>query len=135
MADRGRRPVARENDEGAEYDDGRAGKTNGGFGSGRVVLGDAWAFTSGESCEDVESMRGGTKLCAASCPRPSVGVSTIMSGPIAVAIIPSRSAAPEAMDNSASNGEHGLSEDKSSNGALLAVRRSWANAMSLNALV
>jgi len=40
MADFGRRPVARENDEGAEYDGGRAGKINGGFGSGSVVRGE-----------------------------------------------------------------------------------------------
>jgi hypothetical protein len=40
MADRGLRPVAREKDEGAEEDDGRAGKTKGGFGGGSVVLGE-----------------------------------------------------------------------------------------------
>lgn len=76
-ADLGRRPVARENDEGAEYDDGRAGKTNGGFGSGSVVLGETWGLASDSSCEGV-----------ASWSRLPEGVSTIMSGPIVVAIIP-----------------------------------------------
>ena len=44
IADRGLLPVALENDEGAEEDDGRAGKTNGGFGGGR---GDACGFERG----------------------------------------------------------------------------------------
>jgi hypothetical protein len=42
MADRGRLPVAREKEEGAEEDEGRAGKTNGGFGGGGFDRGDAW---------------------------------------------------------------------------------------------
>ena len=41
IADRGRLPVARENDEGAEEEDGLAGNTKGGFGGGRVDRGDA----------------------------------------------------------------------------------------------
>lgn len=76
-ADLGLRPVALENDEGAEYEDGRAGKTNGGFGSGGAVLGDTWGFTSDDSCEG-----------DASWPKPPEGVSPIMSGPIVAAIIP-----------------------------------------------
>lgn len=39
-ADRGRRPVARENDDGAEDEEGRAGNTNGGFGGGTADRGD-----------------------------------------------------------------------------------------------
>ena len=41
MAERGRLPVALENEEGAEEDEGRAGKTNGGFGGGGCDRGDA----------------------------------------------------------------------------------------------
>jgi hypothetical protein len=44
MADRGRRPVALENEDRAEEDDGRAGKTNGGFGGG------GWGCDRGEAC-------------------------------------------------------------------------------------
>lgn len=42
MADNGRRPVALEKDEGAEADEGLAGKTKGGFGRGGIVRGDRW---------------------------------------------------------------------------------------------
>lgn len=41
IADRGLLPVARESEEGAEEDDGRAGNTNGGFGGGGFDRGDA----------------------------------------------------------------------------------------------
>lgn len=41
IADRGLLPVARENEEGADEEDGRAGKTNGGFGGGAVPFGEA----------------------------------------------------------------------------------------------
>jgi hypothetical protein len=40
IADRGRLPVALETEDGAEEDDGRAGKTNGGFGGGGYDRGD-----------------------------------------------------------------------------------------------
>lgn len=47
IADRGLLPVALENDEGAEEDDGRAGKTNGGFGGGGFGRGDDCGLEKG----------------------------------------------------------------------------------------
>lgn len=101
MADRGRLPVARENDDGAEYDDGRAGKTNGGFGRGSADFGDISGLAGPESCEDMPSRVGiAAKRPTNPLSRPSVvGASAIMSGPAAAAIFPSRSAAPEEMGN------------------------------------
>jgi hypothetical protein len=54
IADRGLLPVALENDEGAEEDDGRAGKTNGGFGGGGFGRGDVSRFEKG-ACSDAIS--------------------------------------------------------------------------------
>lgn len=46
-ADCGRRPVALETDDGAEDDDGRIGKTNGGFGGGGFGRGDGCGVETG----------------------------------------------------------------------------------------
>jgi len=53
MADRGRLPVARETEDGAEAEDGRAGNTNGGFGGGTLDLGDASGLAREVDCEDI----------------------------------------------------------------------------------
>lgn len=45
IAECGRLPVALEKEDGAEEEDGRAGKTNGGFGGGGCDRGDACTFT------------------------------------------------------------------------------------------
>jgi len=104
-ADRGRRPVARENDEGAEEDDGREGKTKGGFGGGRAEFGDVCGLAMDESGEDILPSVEPSKQRAVSPSKPSkIEVPTITSGPIVAAIFQSRSAAPEAMDNSNTNG-------------------------------
>jgi hypothetical protein len=100
-ADRGRRPVAREKDEGADEEDGRAGKTKGGFGGGGGGFGNVWGVATGASGEDAPASVGATKQRAVSLLKVSP---TIISGPIVAAIFPSRSAAPEAMDNSNTNG-------------------------------
>ena len=105
IADRGRRPVAREKDEGADEDDGRAGKTKGGFGGGGGGFGDVCGLAAGASGEDTPASVGAPKQGVVSLPKPSaMEAPTIMSGPIVAAIFPSRSAAPEAMDNSNTNG-------------------------------
>lgn len=66
IADRGRRPVAREKDDGAEADEGLAGKTNGGFGNGGIVRGDRG---SEEDVEEVElsSIAGREIVCIEDC--------------------------------------------------------------------
>lgn len=106
IADRGRLPVAREKEEGAEYEDGRAGKTKGGFGGGKVDLGDICGLARDESCDGIWST---VKSRVVSRPKPSTEVSIIISGPAVAAISPSRAAAPEGMGNSVSGGKHGLS--------------------------
>jgi len=57
IADRGRRPVAREKEEGAEEDDGRTGKTNGGFGGG-FDRGDACGLGAPKSWEAISLIAG-----------------------------------------------------------------------------
>lgn len=113
IADRGRLPVALESEDGAEEDDGRAGKTNGGFGGGGFDRGDAWGLER-SACEDAMSLRFGLveKFSAAPCSTQSGdGGSIIMSGPI-VAMFPSRSAAPEPIGNLVECQRHGNIEYK-----------------------
>lgn len=93
-ADRGRRPVARERDDGAEDDDGRAGKTKGGFGGGGFDLGDVWGFGSDESGEVIPASVVAAKWRSVSPLKPSaIDAPTIISGPIVAAIFQCRSAA------------------------------------------
>jgi len=83
--------VARENDEGAEEDDGRAGKTKGGFGGGRLDFGDVSGLESEESGEqsgeDISASAEVTKRRAVSLLKPSeIEPPTITSGPAVAAI-------------------------------------------------
>jgi hypothetical protein len=115
IADRGRLPAGLPTNEGAEDDDGRAGKTKCGFGGGGFDRGDAWGLEKGECGESI-SLRGRVpgKCSAALCSRESgEGGSIIMSGPT-VAIFPSRAAAPEPIGNSVQHqdGRHGKTESK-----------------------
>lgn len=113
IADRGRLPVALDREDGAEEDDGRTGKTNGGFGGGGFARGDAWG-SERSAFEDAMSLIFGLveKLSATPCPTQSGdGGSIIMSGPI-VAIFPSRSAAPEPIGNLVECERHGNIEYK-----------------------
>jgi hypothetical protein len=113
IADWGRLPVALEKEDGAEEDDGRAGKTNGGFGGGGFDRGDAWGLER-SAFEDVMSLRSGLveKFSAAPWSTQSGdGGSIIMSGPI-VAMFPSRSAAPEPFGNLGECQRHGNVEYK-----------------------
>ena len=60
IADRGRLPAARGIEVGPEEEDGRAGKTNGGFGGGGFVRGDV-CESEGSSWEAVSSIVEGPK--------------------------------------------------------------------------
>lgn len=100
IADLGRLPVAREEGEGAEGDDGRAGKTNGGFGGG-LDRGDACAPAARGRSGAVSSTEEVGRSSVAPCSRQlEEEASTITSEPIFVAIFPSRSAAPKPIGNS-----------------------------------
>jgi len=105
IADRGRLPVAREKEEGAEEDDGLAGNTKCGFGGGRAFRGDAWG-ASEVRVFNVASTKAGSAYprVVASSGLFEGGPPSIMSGPNVVAIFPTRAAASEAMDNSIANG-------------------------------
>lgn len=90
IADRGRRPVARERDEGADEGEARAGKTKGGLGSGAPDRGEVWALGTGSFCSIMSSPAPGTDKCACAVRLKTsvLGVSTTCSGPAAVAIFP-----------------------------------------------
>lgn len=106
--------MALERDEGAEDDEGLAGKTNGGFGGGGFDRGDACALER-DVCGDAMSPKFEVSgnCIAAPCSRQSgEGGSIIMSGPI-VAMFRSRSAAPEPIGNSVQHGRHGKIERRS----------------------
>lgn len=88
MADSGRRPVALEKDDGAEAEEGLAGKTNGGFGSGGIVRGECGP----ENCdvEEVElsSITGREIACIEGSSKTCVLVAIIiLSGPTVVAML------------------------------------------------
>jgi len=99
IAERGRLPEARVPE--AEEDEGRAGNTNGGLGGGTFDLGESCGLPKGDDREAIMStdaevvMRrvpGLLKLSFKGEPRN-------ISDSVAVAIILSRTAAPEVMDN------------------------------------
>lgn len=105
IADLGRRPVAREKDEGAEEEDGLAGNTKCGFGGGKAFRGDAKGESEGRFCKATSTKAGSAKpRVVASSGLVEGGGPIIMSGPNVVAIFPTRAAAPETMGNSIANG-------------------------------
>jgi hypothetical protein len=98
IAECGRLPVALEKEDGAEEDDGRGGKTNGGFGGGGCDRGDACTF-EGCTCWDAISPIVGVPSGAPGSKQSGEGGSIIKSGLTVVAIFPSRSAAPDSNGN------------------------------------
>lgn len=88
IADSGRRPVALEKEDGAEADEGLAGKTKGGFGRGGIVRGERGPEKDVVEEAEVSSIAGKEIACIEGSSKTCVPVAPILlSGPTVVAML------------------------------------------------